>query len=45
MQGDIKRYRENLRDEFNGSELYAALAAAGPDPLRKAQAEARHAQL
>jgi VIT1/CCC1 family predicted Fe2+/Mn2+ transporter len=28
MKADIKRYRENLRDELNGSELYAALAAA-----------------
>src|SRR6202023_4283224 len=51
MQADIKRYRENLRDELNGSELYAALAAAERDPLRKdlflqlAQAEAGHAQL
>jgi hypothetical protein len=51
MQADIKRYRENLRDELNGSELYAALAAAEGDPLRKAlflalaQAEASHAQL
>jgi vacuolar iron transporter family protein len=51
MQADIKRYRENLRDELNGSELYAALAAAERDPLRKdlflqlAQAEASHAQL
>src|ERR1700730_17858496 len=51
MQGDIKRYRENLRDELNGSELYAALAAAERDPLRRdlflqlAQAEASHAQL
>src|ERR1700726_1805750 len=51
MKADIKRYRENLRDEINGSELYAALAAAERDPLRKdlflqlAQAEAGHAQL
>jgi vacuolar iron transporter family protein len=51
MTADIKRYRENLRDELNGSELYAALAAAEPDPLRKdlflqlGQAEAGHAQL
>ena len=51
MQADIKRYRDNLRDELNGSELYAALAAAERDPLRKdlflqlAQAEASHAQL
>src|SRR6202790_420825 len=51
MKADIKRYRENLRDEINGSELYAAVAAAERDPLRKdlflqlAQAEASHAQL
>src|ERR1700730_5899247 len=51
MQADIKRYRENLRDELNCSELYEALAAAERDPLRKdlfmqlAQAEASHAQL
>jgi len=51
MTADIKRYRENLRDELNGSELYAALAAAEPDPLRKdlflqlGQARAGHAQL
>ena len=51
MTTDIERYRENLRDELNGSELYAALAAAEPEPLRKelflqlAQAEAGHAQL
>src|ERR1700674_3162768 len=51
MTADIKRYRENLRDELNGSELYAALAAAEPDPLRKdvflqlGQAGAGHAQL
>src|SRR6202790_951710 len=51
MKADIKRYRENLRDEINGSELYAALAAAERDPLRKdlflqlAHAEASHAQL
>jgi VIT1/CCC1 family predicted Fe2+/Mn2+ transporter len=51
MTADIRRYRANLRDELNGSELYAALAAAEADPLRKdlflqlAQAEAGHAQL
>ena len=48
---DIKRYRDNLRDELDGAALYTAIAAAEPDPLRKdlflqlAQAEARHAQL
>src|ERR1700726_3092660 len=51
MQGEIKRYRENLCDELNGSELYEALATAERDPLRKdlflqlAQAESSHAQL
>jgi vacuolar iron transporter family protein len=51
MSPDIKRYRDNLRDELNGAALYAALAAAESDPLRKdlflqlAQAESGHAQL
>jgi len=51
MRPDIKRYQDNLRDELNGAALYAALAAAEPDPLRKdlfmqlAQAESSHAQL
>jgi hypothetical protein len=49
MAGDIQRYRDNLRDELNGAALYAALAAAEADPLRKdlfpqlSQAEAHHA--
>ena len=48
---DIKRCRDNLRDELDGAALYAAIAAAERDPLRKdlflqlAQAEARHAEL
>src|SRR5665213_1613384 len=51
MTPDIDRYRVNLRDELNGAALYAALAAAEADPLRKdlflqlAQAESSHAQL
>src|SRR6202795_4496939 len=51
MSSDIKRYRDNLRDELNGAALYAALAAAETDPIRKdlflqlAQAESSHAQL
>jgi VIT1/CCC1 family predicted Fe2+/Mn2+ transporter len=51
MNADIKRYRDNLRDELNGAALYAALAAAEADPIRKdlfmqlAQAESSHAQL
>ena len=51
MGPDIKRYQDNLRDELNGAALYAALAAAESDPLRKdlflqlAQAESSHAQL
>ena len=48
---DIKRYQDNLRDELNGAALYAALAAAETDPLRKdlflqlSEAESSHAQL
>jgi len=51
MTGDIKRYRDNLRDELNGAALYRALAAAEADPVRKdlfaqlADAEAAHAGL
>ena len=51
MTNDIERYRTNLHDELNGAALYAALAAAESDPLRKdlflqlAQAESAHAQL
>jgi hypothetical protein len=51
MTDDIERYRSNLHDELNGAALYAALAAAESDPLRKdlflqlAQAESAHAQL
>jgi vacuolar iron transporter family protein len=50
MDSDVERYRNNLRDELNGAALYAALAEAEPDPVRKdlflqlAQAEAKHAQ-
>src|ERR1700739_3663790 len=51
MTDDIERYRTNLQDELNGAALYAALAAAESDPIRKdlflqlAQAESSHAQL
>jgi VIT1/CCC1 family predicted Fe2+/Mn2+ transporter len=51
MNPDINRYRSNLRDELNGAALYAALAAAERDPLRKdlflqlSQAESGHASL
>src|SRR5260221_6053989 len=51
MTADIDRYRNNLRDEMNGAALYAAMAPAEPDPLRKdlfqqlAAAEMSHAQL
>jgi vacuolar iron transporter family protein len=51
MNAEIQRYRANLRDELNGAALYAALAAAEADPLRKdlflqlAEAESSHAQL
>jgi VIT1/CCC1 family predicted Fe2+/Mn2+ transporter len=50
MTTDIERYRDNLRDELNGSALYTALAEAEADPVRKdlflqlAQAEATHAK-
>lgn len=51
MTSEIERYRDNLRDELNGAAVYAALAEAETDPLRKdlflqlAQAESSHAQL
>src|ERR1700739_3309667 len=51
MTADVKRYQDNLRDELNGAALYAALAAAEADPIRKdlflqlAQAESSHAEL
>jgi vacuolar iron transporter family protein len=32
---DIERYAKNLRDEIDGAALYAALAAAEKDPVRK----------
>jgi VIT1/CCC1 family predicted Fe2+/Mn2+ transporter len=50
MNADVERYRNNLRDELNGSALYTALAEAEHDPVRRdlflqlAQAEATHAQ-
>jgi vacuolar iron transporter family protein len=51
MKPDITRYEKNLREELDGSALYAALAVAELDPIRKdlflqlSQAEAAHAQL
>jgi len=51
MKPDIARYRKNLQEELDGSALYAALAAAELDPIRKdlflqlSQAEAGHARL
>src|SRR6267378_2164424 len=48
---EIGRYRTNLQDELDGAALYAALAAAEADPVRKdlflqlSQAEAEHAKL
>ena len=51
MAQDVARYERNLREELDGSALYAALAAAEIDPVRKdlflqlSQAEAGHAQL
>ena len=50
MNTDVRRYKDNLRDELNGAALYTALAEAERDPVRKdlflqlAQAEATHAQ-
>ena len=35
MRPDIARYEKNLREELDGSALYAALAAAEVDPVRK----------
>ena len=49
-KADIARFRDNLQDEVEGSALYAALASAEADPVRKdlflqlSQAEAGHAQ-
>jgi VIT1/CCC1 family predicted Fe2+/Mn2+ transporter len=48
---DVRRYRKNLQDELDGAALYAALAAAEGDPVRKdlflqlSQSEAQHAEL
>ncbi|HVC28885.1 MAG TPA: VIT1/CCC1 transporter family protein [Gammaproteobacteria bacterium] len=47
---DIERFKVNLHDEIDGAALYAALAAAEKDPVRKdlflqlAEAESRHAE-
>ena len=47
---DIARFRRNLKDELDGAALYAALADADQDPVRKdlflqlSQAEADHAE-
>lgn len=47
---DVARYRTNLRDELDGSALYAAMAEAERDPVRKdlfrqlASAEGEHAK-
>src|ERR1700751_3724832 len=51
MKPDTARYEKNLREELDGSALYAALAAAETDSTRKdlflrlSQAEAGHAQV
>jgi len=48
---DVDRYQKNLRDELDGAALYAALAAAEKDPVRKdlflqlSHSEAQHAEL
>ncbi len=50
-ESDSARYAANLRDELDGAALYAALAEAERDPLRRdlftqlAQAESNHAQV
>ena len=49
MTSDIERYERNLREELDGAALYAALAEAEADPVRKdlflqlSEAEAGHA--
>jgi vacuolar iron transporter family protein len=51
MNPDIERYQANLTDELDGAALYAGLASAEPDPVRKdlflqlAQAETDHAAI
>ncbi len=46
---DLKRYRENLRDEIDGATIYRTMAAAEGDPhlatvyRRLADVEERHA--
>jgi VIT1/CCC1 family predicted Fe2+/Mn2+ transporter len=51
MSTDIHRYQDNLRDELDGATLYAGLAQAESDPVRKdlflqlSQAEADHAKV
>ncbi|MBS0513601.1 MAG: VIT1/CCC1 transporter family protein [Proteobacteria bacterium] len=51
MSDDIERYAQNLRDELDGAALYASLARAETDPVRKdlfmqlSQAETEHAGL
>jgi VIT1/CCC1 family predicted Fe2+/Mn2+ transporter len=48
---DVARYQANLRDELDGAALYAALAVAEDDPVRKdlflqlSQAEGAHAEI
>ncbi|MGQ7474051.1 hypothetical protein ACTGYR_11480, partial [Streptococcus suis] len=48
---DIRRFRNNLRDELDGAALYASLAAAEKDPVRKdlflqlSRSELEHAKL
>ena len=48
---EIRRYRENLKDELDGAALYAALASAESDPVRKdlflqlSRAETEHADV
>src|SRR5690242_19797045 len=50
-QTEITRYETNLRDELDGAELYAALASAEVDPVRRdlfqqlSEAESGHANV
>ncbi len=51
MSKDQQRYHDNLRDEMDGAALYAGLAAAEPDPVRRdlftqlSAAERQHADV
>jgi VIT1/CCC1 family predicted Fe2+/Mn2+ transporter len=50
-EAEIRRFTQNLQDEVDGAALYAALALAESDPVRKdlflqlSQSESQHAEL